>query len=67
MKPQLLAVCAFGLAAVCIIGAIVLAALGKPIPANLWTVAVGSLAGGAGITVPNSGGTTVTLMDRPPG
>ena len=43
---------AFGLTAICVIGAIVLAALNKTVPENLWIVAFASLTGGAGIAAP---------------
>lgn len=43
---------AFGLTAICVIGAIVLAGMGKTVPENLWIVAFASLTGGAGIAAP---------------
>lgn len=45
---------AFALAALCIVGAVVLTALSKTVPAELWAVAFAALTGGAGIAVPSS-------------
>jgi hypothetical protein len=48
-----MALMAFGIAAIGLIGAIVLAAMSKTIPSNLWTVTLAALAGGAGISIPS--------------
>jgi hypothetical protein len=47
-----MAFAAFVLAGIGLIGAIVLAAMSKTIPSNLWTVTLAALAGGAGIALP---------------
>jgi len=51
--PTNMALMAFGIAAIGLIGAIVLAAMSKTIPSNLWTVTLAALAGGAGISIPS--------------
>ena len=45
---------AIGLAALCVVGAVVLVALGKTVPAELWAIAFAALTGGAGIAVPTA-------------
>jgi hypothetical protein len=50
--PTNMALAAFILAGIGLIGAIVLAAMSKTIPSNLWTVTLAALAGGAGISIP---------------
>ncbi len=45
---------AFGLAALCLIGAIVLVAINKSVPVELWQAAFLSLGAGAGISVPTT-------------
>jgi hypothetical protein len=60
--PTNMALMAFGIAAIGLIGAIVLAAMSKTIPSNLWTVTLAALAGGAGISIPV---TPVTGMAPP--
>lgn len=66
----MIAIAAFGLAAICVIGAVVLTALNKPVPTDLWSFAFASLTGAAGITVPaimNASGTaTVGTTGTPP-
>jgi hypothetical protein len=52
--PTNMALMAFGLAAIGLIGAIVLAGMSKTIPPNLWTVTLAALAGGAGIAIPTT-------------
>lgn len=47
-----MAVLAFALAALCVVGAIILTAIGKTVPTDLWTLAFASLTGGAGIAIP---------------
>lgn len=47
---------AFVLAVLSILGIIVLAAMGVPVPTTLDTIAVGSTVGGAALARPTSGG-----------
>ena len=56
--PTNMALMAFGIAAIGLIGAIILAGMSKTIPANLWTVTLAALAGGAGISIPTVPTTT---------
>ena len=56
-----MALYAFIIAAIGLVGAIVLAAMSKTIPTNLWTVTLAALAGGAGISYP-----TATPVAAPP-
>jgi hypothetical protein len=51
---------AFLLTALCVTGAVVLVALGHPVPSNLWTLAYASLVGGAGLA-PGAGTTIPPL------
>ncbi|HXA33030.1 MAG TPA: hypothetical protein VNV87_12280 [Acidimicrobiales bacterium] len=60
--PTNMALAAFVLAGIGLIGAIVLAAMSKTIPSNLWTVTLAALAGGAGISIPP----TVAAADPTP-
>ncbi len=45
---------AFALVALCVIGAVVLVAMSKPVPTELWALAFAALTGGAGIAAPSS-------------
>jgi hypothetical protein len=56
------ALIAISLAALCVIGAVVLVALNKTVPPELWAIAFASLTGGAGIAVP----TVTTTTPTPP-
>lgn len=55
-----IALIAIALAALCVVGAVVLVALNKAVPPELWAIAFASLTGGAGIAVP-----TVTTTQAP--
>lgn len=57
--PANAAAYAFILAAIGLVGSIVLAAMNKTIPANLWVVTIGALTGGAGIAIPTPPATPV--------
>ena len=63
ITAQSAALYAFVLAGIGLVGAIVLAAMSKPIPANLWVVTLAALTGGAGISIPSAPATPVV----PPG
>lgn len=52
-------------AAIALIGAIVLAALGKDVPAELWATVLAGITGGAGVTVPSHGATQVQDQATP--
>lgn len=52
MRPANIALVALALAALCIVGAVVLVAINKTVPAELWAIAFAALTGGAGIAVP---------------
>lgn len=64
-----IALIAIGLAALCVIGAVVLVAINKTVPAELWAIAFASLTGGAGIAVPTvavpSAATPVATVQTP--
>lgn len=45
---------AFALAGVGLVGAIVLAAIGKAVPVELWSLTFGALGAGAGISLPGA-------------
>jgi len=64
--PSNMALAAFVLAGIGLIGAIVLAAMSKTIPANLWTVTLAALAGGAGISIPSTPAAPVAVPPAPP-
>lgn len=67
MKTSI-ALYAFLLATICVTGAVVLAALGKDIPADLWNIALVAVGGGAGVAIPSAGAgstTTVTTGTTP--
>jgi len=67
MKSSM-ALAAFVLAGIGLVGAIVLAAMSKTIPANLWTVTLAALAGGAGISMPATPvASTAPPASAPPG
>ena len=61
MPKQMIAIAAFALAALCIVGAIVLVAINKTVPPELWAIAFASLTGGAGIAVPQTVTPTVPV------
>ena len=66
MKLTQPALVAFALAALCIVGAVVLLAINKTVPEDLWTIAFASLTGGAGIAIPTPTTTSTTAAPAPP-
>ena len=62
-----IALIAVGLAALCVIGAVVLVAINKTVPAELWAIAFAALTGGAGIAVPAVSATAPTPVAGPAG
>jgi hypothetical protein len=60
-----IALIAIALAALCVVGAVVLVALNKTVPPELWAIAFASLTGGAGIAVPTVTTTTTTPAQTP--
>ena len=53
----------FGLAAIVLVGIIVLLGIGKTVPTELWGIGVALVSGGLGITVP----TAITSSTTTPG
>jgi hypothetical protein len=60
-----IALVAIALAALCVIGAVVLVALNKAVPPELWAIAFAALTGGAGIAVPTVTTTTPAAVTPP--
>lgn len=61
-----IALIAIALAALCVVGAVVLVAINKTVPAELWAIAFASLTGGAGIAVPTVAATPVATVQMTP-
>jgi hypothetical protein len=59
-----MAILAFSLAGLCVVGAVILTVTNHAVPQNLWTLSYAALVGGAGIAVPASGTPTLSLTEK---